>query len=1373
MKKIPEVIKDITFLLSTIFSEIESNNQQGLNDKSVFGELLMRLILNDIMNWDLININARQGKSNVAGIDLIDDEHKIAIQVTARDDKAKMKDMIEKVSKQTYLSKYHIYFCCLKMDGNKLKRAKLNKNGKVIFDNKKDIIDGNKIINDIKEKPFEEIRYLGTKLRDYLGLEDYDPVKIKQMIEQQDQPWQYSVPENYIERIFCCESIDIQRETDDIISKLFHPTYHPTGRLIDFVCQNIEQAKSKHYIIYSSAQSGKTTELYHLGKELKDNKLCPVFIKAADYDKTHQGRFLQIPLNFYEKDIILMIDGFDEVSDNNRDALHEEIVKIQEKFPEIRIIVTCRENFKMNKQFEGYIQLTLQDLTINEISSFIKNSLSEIEAKRVTNSIETKRLYSFVCIPFYLKALIEYYKKNHHCPNLRKELYDFWIDKAFNIDDKSITDPVNLQSKVKSRLLRIAMVLQITESQDITQADILTVLTEPELNECFHLSLFKRKDDRCYFEHNAFKEYYAASYISKLPLEEVKKFVCYNNDPGGKICKSWYNTLLLALSMKEKGKEYDDLLNWIMKDNIEIMINIDPFSISDSVKLDILKRILDDYKIKNTYVPDSYNKNFNISQLCNIFETEEYLIKEFENYHKLDPYLSTLERIIQWMDFDSLEDVGLDKRYDNAIFERIKELGNTNTEDTLMLYVAFRNKHFKQCKYIDKLISLHISSIGQRCLSCIYELIKDTDTADKYLDFILKSEHLLQEFRLHNAICMVNREIIYNLIASIHEPASVKLFWNLLGHLLDERKHYYSSTEKKDIELMIQHLLELSKEIMLEDSDIKHDIEKFWKQVYIKEHSGYKYISNIHADFQKIFNCNYNLGNIIEERNLLRTLVRNNCQYNNQLKLFRCHIAMHATMKDIDVLFDNLQKNQADYIISTYYRTSISKEWDKAVEKNIRKLWPIRYPNCEKQQMDKLDRLLKYTFYKKHIKEIIKSIRSKNSMSYKIKVRESTEYKWDQYDYNFLQLAYDADTKEYDLRFDKKLIENQNKYEYFVLDQIKTEYNSQNYTEPQIKIINKYIQHLIALNPPEERLRKLLSAAITFDTNLPEDRLIKCIPFASCRDYKTHYLDKSGYLLEYIERHIDIDKVLNEIPQYIKKGIKNSNDIYYLIQELFKHNQLAARIKLMDILDIINDPNMILHIQICEMIEKGYENVKHCYKAYFDHAKAELKLHFAWYLFKNKDNYQWLRNKFSEYRSDLMNHNKEYTQSFLLALGDEQALNELLEEIKTQKIDYRTRHFILNYSDIRFLPQMKELLNIGMTQNENSYSELRDSVIDSMELMAMTSTQNMNTICTYLNSIMKPGTNNYLYNIIAQIKNKYYEEHSTRISIKEAVKLIS
>jgi hypothetical protein len=86
---------------------------------------------------------------------------------------------------------------------------------------------------------------------------------------------------------------------------------------------------------------------------------------------------------------------------------------------------------------------------------------------------------------------------------------------------------------------------------------------------------------------------------------------------------------------------------------------------------------------------------------------------------------------------------------------------------------------------------------------------------------------------------------------------------------------------------------------------------------------------------------------------------------------------------------------------------------------------------------------------------------------------------------------------------------------------------------------------------------------------------------------------------------------------------------------------------------------------------------------------------------------------------------------------------------------------------------MKELLNIGMTQNENQYSELKDSAIDSMKLVAMTSTQNMNTICTYLNSIIKPGTNNYLYYDIAQIKNKYYEEHSIRISIKDAVKLIS
>lgn len=1377
MSPYTEIIENIRKLLNYLFNEIRDKNAVGLTDNSVFAENFIRIIFNKIMGWNLININAQSGKSNVKGIDLIEYGQTKAIQVSARDDKRKLEDMIKAISEEEYLSDYQIYYCYLNMSGKKLRQYNLKRKDHIIFDNKKDIIDGNKIISILEEKDnIQEVRRIEADIKDYLGIDNYNPIKLRETATLSNE-WNPSLPENYIERSLTCDSMDIERKTDDRILQFVSPTYHPMGKLIDFITHDVENVKENRFIIYNSAQCGKTTELYQLGKELKKQGLCPIFIKAAEYDEKDKGTLQQILLHFYEEKAVLMIDGFDEVSDSGRKSLLKEVENLEKNFQQVRIVVTCRENFKTAKQFEGYVQLSLLGLSQEQIRLYLHQSLSLAEATEVEKNIESKRLYPFVCIPFYLNALVEYYKCNHCCPELRKELYEFWIERAFFIDDRCSTDIIGLRDRIESKLMGIAMVMQITESQNLLTKDILgdLKLSEQKLEECFHLTLFQKKNDRCSFEHNAFKEYYAATYLSKLSLTELKKFVCYNDDPNGKIRESWYNTVLLTLSIKEKGTEYQELLNWIMEDDVEIMINIDPFSISDPVKFDILKKILGKFKFTNTAIEDCYIKPFNISQLCNFFENAELLVKEVEMYHHLDPYLYNLMEIIRWIDFDLLVNLFFTERYDNAIFNKIEELGYSGDKETEILYIAFHNKHFEKTKYIDKLINLQIQNLPQRWLECILRLIDKTQTANKYLSFILENQSRLYNFRLKdNYIRTVDHNITYKLIASINTVEAIQLFWKALKELPETWKSYNSSFDTKKMIDAIKSILELSATMVSDYPKIKHTITQFWKKVYFSEDYGFLYIHKLDTEFQKIFNQDFDFQELIKERDLLRRLYANKSACSGKFKLFRYHIAMHAIDSDITKLFNGLQKNDiVDYTISCCFKKSFSKDWNNIIDERIRSLYPTQHwPNFNEQELDRISMLLDYESYKKHIETIIKELKPKNNMNFKIEMNENVLEKCNSYDYDFFRCINDSLIKTEKSLSVKDHLEDINWYEYFVLSEVKTHYDSMNFTHPQITIINEYIYHQILSCTHEEKLRELLSLAITFDTNLPTDTLLKCIPYASCRNIKRHYNDKGGYLLEYIEQHVDIETIFNDIPLYLKEANHNENDTYCLIKELSKHKRLST-IDFKNIFDIINHPNMSYGFQICKMIEENYQNIDNYYKAFFSQARSAIKIDFASYLYKDKDNHQWLKVQFEKYRYELKNYNFEHTRSFLLALGDEKALSELLETIKKNVMEYGIDHLTLNYNDIHLLPQMKELLNIAMFQEPDKYSDLRSAVLSSLELMSAGSKDNMNTICQYLASIIKPEINNYLHNTIRRIKNNFYKDHSKRISIIDAVKMIS
>ena len=61
---------------------IARKSRMGLIDDNILGEDLVACLLNQLHGWNLKNVNAK--RSNVPGIDLIDDVRRIGVQVTAK-----------------------------------------------------------------------------------------------------------------------------------------------------------------------------------------------------------------------------------------------------------------------------------------------------------------------------------------------------------------------------------------------------------------------------------------------------------------------------------------------------------------------------------------------------------------------------------------------------------------------------------------------------------------------------------------------------------------------------------------------------------------------------------------------------------------------------------------------------------------------------------------------------------------------------------------------------------------------------------------------------------------------------------------------------------------------------------------------------------------------------------------------------------------------------------------------------------------------------------------------------------------------------------------------------------------------------------------
>lgn len=412
--------------------------------------------------------------------------------------------------------------------------------------------------------------------------------------------------------------------------------------------------------------------------------------------------------------------------------------------------------------------------------------------------------------------------------------------------------------------------------------------------------------------------------------------------------------------------------------------------------------------------------------------------------------------------------------------------------------------------------------------------------------------------------------------------------------------------------------------------------------------------------------------------------------------------------------------------------------------------------------------IFNYNRFKTDIMSIIEDHAPKNRKELQQKIKESEELKWSNDVASFMQMSYDCKSEKYDLSKAKQFIQDYEIYESFLLNRI-THRDGKCLTKTNKESIRKLLnKHLgkKGLNPT--MVKNYLRLAMDLEIPLNKTLIKSYLCYAACKKTEHSYIGDDGCYLQYVCQYID-EKVLIEVAKrVIKKEYSNhAEDCLMLAKYLIdKHEKNSYK----NILELMQRDNFPYFFQISEHFAKLGRTGQEHLKSIYDGANVELRLVIIGQLYKDSIHHSWIKQVLVRDKELFEKDHKETVLRYGLAFGEDSALTETLQIMKKNNLYFGNFSSApkLGYSDIKYLPQLEQLLKISFIM-EKKYTNWSGVIIDAMKNIAIHSEEDMKTVCELLSKYAP--TEKWLNRSIINIQSDYYEKHYEKMTIKKAARL--
>lgn len=577
----------------------------------------------------------------------------------------------------------------------------------------------------------------------------------------------FEKPEGYIPRT-CSVMADDGCMTDRFV----HPERYMPFSLPEFVA-GVAVADGKRCILFAGAQAGKTTELYNLAYELQhDGLFRPLLYEVRDYADL-PGLLPKLTDDMQRK-TVLLIDALDERFDGSaRNSLFNDINGYAKDYPHLRIILSCRSNFKGEIMLDGFVRMSLNDLSMDQAEAFLRDR----DAMGLLECIEKDSLYEFTRVPFFLSSLVDFYKDKGSVPSDRNVLYEFVINRRLLCEErKSLEYKYDMRHEGRKLLGRLATGMMLVGANAMAEEDIVSMLgcDDRGWSILLHSGMLELSSDRYRFVHNSFKEYFVADVMcEKAAYDDIKMMCCY---PGTNIIRdTWHNTLALYISrIRSHDALFGEMISWISADNMELVLFMEKRTMDMKMRSDIFVRMLEVYN--GRYMRIAEGSDYTYRRLMDFgFSTAsaEFLLAGLKEVKEIDTPAINLLWCAKFIDWDML--------YGNDVLAASLRdvlyglLGSFLDVQDRVFYamLPFENKAFLNGRGISRMFDIVKDSDGAEAVSVFISFVNMAGLADRYIDYIISHDDCVNDYNYNGIQYHVGRDDLYKAYKAVLQKDSL------------------------------------------------------------------------------------------------------------------------------------------------------------------------------------------------------------------------------------------------------------------------------------------------------------------------------------------------------------------------------------------------------------------------------------------------------------------------------------------------------------------------------------------------------------------------------------------------------------------------
>lgn len=1158
--------------------------------------------------------------------------------------------------------------------------------------------------------------------------------------------------------------------------------------------------KESRIVILGSAGSGKSTELSNLVAlySVTDSPFVPVFQKMNTYVNENIQDFLPKDWNKIPENICLVIlDGLDEIEPGNFNNAIRKISSFSTKFPNVRIVVSCRTNFyEFPSDISGgtlsdFSVYLFDDIDIKNIGTYANDEYN-INGGDFVREAYSKGFKDLITQPFFLKLLLEKYEMHGDLEISKVELLNEFVEQRFNFDQKHFMGTTDLKIqkvKVMKLLRKVALTMEFMGKNYVTFDQLCQILPDPaDLKLIRFSTAFKNFDadpTMWGFEHNNIQEFLAASSLHDMTLEKIKKTISFK----GKLIKpSWVNTLFFLMSIIGSEKR-DGLIQWMLKIEPEILVKIEPDKIDAKIRLEIFKNIFNHYKKQGVWLRSNKFTPMELARFAPVESANEFLLKELlDKNNSRYTKLNALHLIDDQM-LGSQEDVKTKEALRTFIFEDVSDVHYFNATAYAMGSLGYADQAL-----IDELMMTYGKSNNQYIRSAMYRLIHKAKLESKYVEYLIEGLNISEIHPDREKVNLVDESM------QLEEAFSAKFEIEALRKILQ----HFSDDNNSRMLFRLDHREKVLKSIIDRSADL---------------YTQYPYIYNL---INKAYKHNIRLG----DEKSLDIIINFFIETKTSLMIFK-EVFGNSSISTYERarLYKKLvNKDVTDYVIGLYnehdltnnrllefynevkwYGSSQNKDEFLYLEKEIRVnskiLDNVSEPNVIEAQKEWAQKNIDIFFSLDQFKQELVQFFSQNDI---IELDWDTLYKYRKYDDTdilnapFELLAdYTGGSNVATLEQVLGFVEQTDKFEDYLFNNLKDKLTGDSrieLTKSQINQLSDWvkdrvskadIKNAITVNDSDRSRAKfnrqvqiLWYYISRFDINIDKEKIL---------DFTT-YDDLNGN-----SESLDFSVIEKQVgkKEVAKKVIKNlKNDIRY--DASWKNNAIyAIENGLEDACPFIltalagSNHNHYAKIEVLRAFAKFVEDTKDLLSLLDIVAKDEIRWEII-NLILSKDTY---KSKITAFLLTIVEDDEEPAQEKYRAsqqltrvgnsVGTLYYLNYMLNHSDDDCEDefdlYYSATYLKNITDLVYLPKIMDLLKIAKTKKDrDEFDRLENYVTEVLANLAGGSEEGLNRVTEALSLFIIENQGiiehiNFFYPFIERLEHQFYLSQSQKGDIKTAL----